>query len=717
MWSKRIVRNGMKRKTLDSPTDEDFETPNNVMSESEFLFDIKEGPNLVDEPFAKNMEETTTIDGEDLDFDYKETHNPKNKRASLISHQFLSNFLSDFTDEELAAKRTVETIYNASGSFSYTYRSLDEAFFSRSSNLDSIKPFIKAMVSVADESTLLKIINSKKAPAPSDPSLLLNLELLLLGQFRYMNEKFDYSLMEKECSDWKDLEVILNGLFSSGVAQELRTCFSNIYNISEVYAEDFKKCTKDIKSLITTLKESIETDKKKKLKRTTASFTLGNCLSCIEFIAKIADFLQKIQSVIIKHLMNLPESEGLVSIVGHIQDDIKSNLRDTWGSEKIEEELYDKINSINILIGEDSTLFTTKELINDVEFCKGKFSSIIEAYEENLKKEREQSAEFMRKEKVRRDAINYILDRLEEFNSTNTPMYYKHPFYIVGISPKTCTADLLRRSGRKLKTLLHPDTVHDPELKHKAEVAFKEASLALDQCIDSITIGNSSFFRVGPSPPYLSLIGIDDSPSSSSYTSSPETMEASVTIPPTLLIFPEFTLENRNNNLGTVEITISPTCLNNGSGWQALGKNRFANVYLLRPSHSDKPVALRISPDKVCTIKKVTLPEETRSKIPNVIFDAVQPFIMDSEWKYFIGVQVYSDREASLITWKSIDIKISKGGRSLDQMKKLLRTFENASFINQDLLSGKLKTLRTKSDGEGFIAECIKFAQRWADNN
>ncbi|BAM39510.1 uncharacterized protein TOT_010000965 [Theileria orientalis strain Shintoku] len=757
MDSQTVFRPSVKRKTLDSPTDDVFELDVDMTAESE-PDDLKTvyEPEKSDKPSDRegfmdaNVQTTVRVDGTDPDFYYK-IDDPNSKSQTSLSKEFLSNFMLEFTEDELAAKRTVETIYSATGSFAYTYRSLDDAFFSRSTSVNTLMPFVKALASVADESMLLKILEEAKinrevsGSGSADKSLLLNFELILLGHFRPIKAKLGEYMGANFPLTWKELNEFTTVLFKNGILTELNTFFTNVYGIYEIYMEDFKRYLMDLRMYVMRLNDCLTAEEKKTKKQKAASlYSLHDCVDIINFIASQLDSMRKVYVLLVKNIMNTPVTDNLEKVLASLEKDLRSQAL----LKREEGEVSDKVSCIRMLLDEDSVKFLgSASLATDNGVCRDKFNAFFTAYQQELQRRTDESSEFQKKKKFKRDSVQYVLDRLEEQRSNTLPANCKNPFYTVGIAPKLCNQDTIKKCAKKLKTLLHPDTEHDAEWKQKSETAFKEASLALYQCVNLIDTFSATMSRVGPVPPYLSHLGLtvtddagyvktntgnQDQSATAATASGAATTGASAAGAPgsagsnasdvlesLYLFFPDFTIRSEDAKVGALSVELDLSNLAEGKVWQGLGRNKHVSLFVHRPLHNE-PLTVHVPPELVSSHLRFPLSEPLKNRTPIFKVDAVQPIQFGSSWKYYVGVKVCGDRGSTLVSWRPVFIELSSRGRSASHVARLLSTFVNASFVSQPLLQEKLKAIKgtgSKAEAERFLVECTKKAQSWADEN
>ncbi|EAN34256.1 hypothetical protein TpMuguga_01g01018 [Theileria parva strain Muguga] len=750
-----------KKRTLDSPTDDTLNSPvvkqpnTNTVSNTNTTSNNLLGNTSYSSNTGLNGFETIRVSSIEQEEYYNVDHSTD---KSSLTRQFLNSFLVDFTEDELAAKRTVETIYNASRSFSYTYRSLHEAFFTKSTQLTTLLPFVKAISSVADTAILLSTMNSKNSSTntnttntsnnksstnannvngkvdPVSSGVLMNYELIMLGIFR----KFYLKLHEFESLEgnrtWEKVLELMEALLKDGVFKELRGLFSQVYNIEQMNYGDFKRYLTDFRLYLTHLQDELypKSGNKRKLASVSESFSLQNCIDFINFINRELDNLRKLLLNVVKHVMNTPVTDSLTSILNKLSNNFndpdKANSASGGSGGQVEDEKC-ILKCVNMLLEEESLFYVVDgQIEHNVNMCLEKYNNMYKAYEEEVRRRSDAVSEFEKKRKFKRDSVQYVLDRLAEVNSPTLANNFKNPFYTVGLSPKLCTKESFRKYAKKLKMLLHPDTEHDADWKQKAEKAFKEASLALDQCVKLLETFSASLYRVGPAPPYLSHLNIVLPPNSTFYTSTSSNTTTNESTPSDedtkakevqLVYFPEFSLRCDDQKVGSLSVEVDLTSLVDRKIWQSMGKNRQIIMYVLRPLHYE-PYTIQLPSEMISSTQKLKLTDNPINKTPILKVEAVQPIRFGTSWKYFVGVKISGEMGSTLVSYKSLFIELPSKGRTINHITKLLKTFTNASFIDQNSLQLRLNAVKetnSKAEAEKFLIECTKLAQKWADEN
>ncbi|KAK1442214.1 hypothetical protein BgAZ_402440 [Babesia gibsoni] len=730
MLKRKLLKGGQRRNTIDSDEDGDY---------------------VLDE--ATPSSTATTADGMDIEEPImkRPAKSPKKlkQKNKDISTQFLDSFITEFTVDELAAKRTVETIYSSSGSFSYTFRCIEEALFAADSNRNLMLSFIKALAAVADEKLLDSILrdggNSQKKKAatdvlPTDKCTSGNYQFLLIGTVRRLK---DLLSLEEGSVGWERI-MSYTKCFLGGLSREVRSLISSFFCEKDVTAETISTGLSRFKEIISTMKDSEDTEKRRP-RATKGKFGLAECVDVMNQIMQLHAFMAKAHRAVATAVANRAESDGIAAMVEAIESELciagcmtpaGNQLKNgrtqvsPANAMEIDEQNYTsetgndvgidyKVECIKLLLSDGCfSCLNEQDMPSESDFLRQKLGNMCFSFEETRQRQREQQAEVARKCKLKRDAVTYVLTRVSESTSQNAPNNIRHPYYILGIPPSKCNEDSLRKWGRKLKTLLHPDTEHDPEWKSRAEQAFKEASVALEKCASlGGVMPNHSHMRLGALPPYAAFIGmIAQAETEGNQSNSGDQAVGNVIEAPTLNLMPSFAASCMDSKSGSINISVDPSIFTM-NGFKKLGSNKQMVVYMHRPVHGDEPTALRIHQSAIYAIKRISIPESAHGKHINTKMDAVQPIVFGTVWKYFVGIQIVGDLGASLVSWRSVYVELSTKGRTVAQIGKLLATFEGAPFVNQSMLQGALHNCHEgqRSVAEAFLHDCTKEAQRWAE--
>ncbi|ORM39796.1 uncharacterized protein BXIN_0203 [Babesia sp. Xinjiang] len=669
----------------------------------------------------------TTTDSMDSDEPYvkrpAQTIRKTKKKVQSLPTQFLDSFITQFTPEELAAKRTVEVIYGSSGSFAYTFRSLEETLFSPTCDSVVILSFLKALSAVADERFLRDLLSgtvttakaAHTGPAEVGPETLRNYELLLLGAVKRLDGLLT---VDESAGDWAKLTSSLKCFLIDGLAGELRSLLSSLFTDADLSDGGIITCLGRLKSVATTLEGAILLNGRKSgaTRKGKTNFGTAECVKSISRVEVMVSYLQEVHRLVSTTVANRPESEGLEALL-HAIELLLGISNDSSKGDPVGVDF--KVESLKLLLSNDGCdTLGSSNFKTESGFIRQKFENICLAFEEQRRQQQDHQAELAKKTKMKRDAVSYILARLSEVESANAPPSIRHPCYVVGIPPSKCTEEVIRRCGRKLKTLLHPDTEHDPEWKALAERAFKEASLALEKCVGYNSAYHTSTLRMAARPPFATYIGLALATENSSEGNQQSGVSTSdnVVTPPSLVLLPTFTASCMDRKTGSVNVILEASSFTM-NGFSKLGKNKRLVVYMHRPTHGDEPSSFRVHRNLVSEVKSLSLPDAVQGKQLSVKIDAVQPIMFGNAWRYFVGIQLAGDLGTSLVVWNSLYVELSNKGRTAVHVGKLLKTFVGAPFVNQELLQNHLSRCRdgAKADAEAFLQECAKSAQRWAD--
>lgn len=389
--------------------------------------------------------------------------------------------------------------------------------------------------------------------------------------------------------------------------------------------------------------------------------------------------------------MNKSEYDSLNSVL---------NLDIDAPNEKTEE-TYDEV--INLL---GNKMTTNKDILG----AKNKLERIKISYDAEIQRKQQQEMEMLKKLEDKRKAVQFIIDRYDEYTWFDKNSPKKHSFYILGINPRNITEDQLKYFGKRLKHILHPDKEPNPEWKQKAESAFKEASLAILGCQKEFRTKILKTLEPGPSAPYLSLIGIENNsqiPESQQNSQQNSSPSSNTTLPqyyPTHAYYPKFDLKCVDQKIGTILIDIKCPV--------QLGVIKKVIVYAHRPIYGTEPISL--IPEDIYISCKNEIDVNIKNFNQNIEarIDYVQPLEIATSTKYYIGIQLIAERGTTMINWNSINITLHKFSNK-NIIKKLLLSFKNASFINQPQLNVILSN-ENKDDMTTFLNDCIAKAKSWA---
>ncbi|EAA18231.1 hypothetical protein [Plasmodium yoelii yoelii] len=416
-----------------------------------------------------------------------------------------------------------------------------------------------------------------------------------------------------------------------------------------------------------------------------------------EMIKKLEQIEPTITSIIFKQnfwykqIMNKSEYDSLNSVL---------NLDIDAPNEKTEE-TYDEV--INLL---GNKMTTNKDILG----AKNKLERIKISYDAEIQRKQQQEMEMLKKLEDKRKAVQFIIDRYDEYTWFDKNSPKKHSFYILGINPRNITEDQLKYFGKRLKHILHPDKEPNPEWKQKAESAFKEASLAILGCQKEFRTKILKTLEPGPSAPYLSLIGIENNsqiPESQQNSQQNSSPSSNTTLPqyyPTHAYYPKFDLKCVDQKIGTILIDIKCPV--------QLGVIKKVIVYAHRPIYGTEPISL--IPEDIYISCKNEIDVNIKNFNQNIEarIDYVQPLEIATSTKYYIGIQLIAERGTTMINWNSINITLHKFSNK-NIIKKLLLSFKNASFINQPQLNVILSN-ENKDDMTTFLNDCIAKAKSWA---
>ncbi|CAG9480538.1 conserved Plasmodium protein, unknown function [Plasmodium vivax] len=634
---------------------------------------------------------------------------------------YYEHFIDDLTDEELMYKKTVEDLFYIYKSFGFIYSIIKKANLLLSK--ESFDMFLKSLVSFIDE-------------------LFLNNPSLFDAQgndvkANYANKEIGGGVTKKRKGELDQTYIINNSdnqsfmiILSKTYIEELLKDISNIDpNFSERNAQDYLFITKNVLKMKNTLEVEHVKNRIDKLKNI---LNVGkNIFLADELVddSNESDGNKKIK--VHDHIDEMIEKLKTIgpSIVAIVY---KQNL---WYKQIVNKSEYDSLNSIlNIDVDADSKVVesTYADVIlllgekmtqnKDLLIAKEKLERLKTNYDAEVQRKLQQEMELSKKLEDKRKAVQFIIDRYNEYTWFDKNSPKKHSFYIIGINPRTTTEEQLKSFGKRLKHILHPDKEPDREWKKKAESAFKEASLAILGCQQEFKTKVLKNLEPGPPAPYLALIGMEAGAAASGTSGASGAGGSGVTatsaasgggeqgsarLPqyyPTQAYYPKFELKCVDQKIGTILIDIKCPV--------QLGVVKKVILYVHRPIYGAEPLNL-IPEDSFLShkmeqnvnVKNLNQPIEAR-------VDFVQPLEIAASTKYYIGVQLIAERGNTMINWNSINITLHKFSNK-NIIKKLLSSFKNASFINQAQLNVALSN-ENKDEMTKYLNECIAAAKIWA---
>ncbi|SPJ10246.1 conserved Plasmodium protein, unknown function [Plasmodium sp. DRC-Itaito] len=656
---------------------------------------------------------------------------------------YYENFIEELNDEELMYKKTVEDLFYIYKSFGFIYSIIKKANLLLSKeNLDT---FLKSLVSFIDELFLY------------NPSLFNN-ELNNGLNVSYVNKDNIFPNKKRKypndtCSnDMNDINNMNN-------VNNINNNINNISNMMNINNENTKEHTSFMNNMSKTYVEELIKD----IKNVDDNFSETNFSDFLYIVKNILKMknTSDIESVKnrfekIKNVLNIAKSifdknDILNDMNDHKKkahehiDDMYTKLNNMepiiisiiykqnfWYNNILNKSEYDSINSIlnlNIDVGNEEIeqvytevlLLLSEEMTQnkDLHFAKEKLERLKTSYDAEIQRKLQQEMELTKKLDDKRKAVQFIIDRYNEYTWFDKNSPKKHSFYILGINPKNITEEQLKSFGKRLKHILHPDKEPDTEWKKKAESAFKEASLAILGCQQEFKTKILKNLEPGPMAPYLTLIGIENTTNesnekdninknkSSNLNDNNNNLNGTTGLHPyypTQVYYPKCELKCVDQKIGTVLIDIKCPV--------QLGIIKKVILYVHRPIYGNEPINL-IPDDTYLSYKKEhNVNVKNLNQSIEVRVDYVQPLEIASSTKYYIGIQLIAERGNTMINWNSINITLHKFSNK-NIIKKLLRSFKNATFINQSQLNNVLAN-ENKDEMTKFLNECIAAAKLWA---
>ncbi|KJP88629.1 hypothetical protein AK88_01709 [Plasmodium fragile] len=629
---------------------------------------------------------------------------------------YYEHFIDDLTDEELMYKKTVEDLFYIYKSFGFIYSIIKKANLLLSK--ESFDMFLKSLVSFIDELFL------------NNPSLFDTQGNDVKPN--YMNKEIGGAGTKKRKGEFDKSYIINNSdnnsfmsIISKTYIEELLKDINNIDpNFSESNAQDYLFITKNILKMKNILEVEHVKNRMDKLK---------NILNVGKNIFHVDELLDD---------SNVSDGNNNIKVRDHIDEMIaklktigpsivaivyKQNL---WYKQIVNKSEYDSLNSIlNLDVDADSKLVesTYADVIlllgnkmtenKDLLIAKEKLERLKTNYDAEMQRKLQQEMELSKKLEDKRKAVQFIIDRYNEYTWFDKNSPKKHSFYIIGINPRTTTEEQLKSFGKRLKHILHPDKEPDKEWKKKAESAFKEASLAILGCQQEFKTKVLKNLEPGPPAPYLALIGIEAGSDTNAVGGGSGggggsglgggAEQGTARLPqyyPTQAYYPKFDLKCVDQKIGTILIDIKCPV--------QLGVVKKVILYVHRPIYGAEPLNL-IPEDSFLSHKmeqNVNIKNLNQSIEARV--DFVQPLEIAASTKYYIGIQLIAERGNTMINWNSINITLHKFSNK-NIIKKLLSSFKNASFVNQAQLNVILSN-ENKDEMTKYLNECIAAAKIWA---
>ncbi|CRG99386.1 conserved Plasmodium protein, unknown function [Plasmodium relictum] len=622
---------------------------------------------------------------------------------------YYENFIDELNDEELMYKKTVEDLFCIYKSFGFIYSIIKKANLLLSK--ENFDTFLKSLVSFIDELLL------------NNPNLFEKDNNLKLNYVNQENDVFS----KKRKGNFEDTYISTNNdnnsfisIISKNYIEELLKDISNIdENFSETNFDDFLFIVKNILKLKNGIDTEHVKDRFEKIK---------NILNIGKNIFNKEDFLDETNEKKNKKRMHdhIDEMWEKLKVIESVTVSLvyKQNF---WYKNILNKSEYDSLNSLLNLdieadnekvekVYSDVVLLLSEKMTQDKDllFAKEKLERLKSSYDAEIQRKLQQEMELSKKLEDKRKAVQFIIDRYNEYTWFDKNSPKKHSFYILGINPRVISEEQLKSFGKRLKHILHPDKEPDKEWKKKAESAFKEASLAILGCQQEFKTKVLKNLEVGPLAPYLSLIGIDinqnetsDKINSNQNNQNGTNSSNNGALPqyyPTQAFYPKFDLKCVDQKIGTILVDIKCPV--------QLGVIKKVILYVHRPIYGNEPMNL-VPDDSFLSYKKeqnVNIKNLNQSIEARV--DYVQPLEIASSTKYYIGIQLIAERGNTMINWNSINITLHKLSNK-NIIKKLLSSFKNAPFINQSQLNATLAS-ENKEDMTKFLNECIALAKKWA---
>lgn len=659
---------------------------------------------------------------------------------------YYENFIEELNDEELMYKKTVEDLFYIYKSFGFIYSIIKKANLLLSK--ENFDTFLKSLVSFIDELFLYNpsLFNNELNNGLNVP--YVNKDNILPNKKRKYSEDTGSNDINN-MNDMNDINNVnnLNNLNNLNNMNNMNnektnehTSFMN--NMSKTYVEEL---IKDIKNIDDNFSETNCSDflyivkNILKMKNTSDIECVKNRFEKIKNVLNIGKSIFDKKDILYDmndHKKKAHEHiDDMYTKLNNIEPIIISIIykQNFWYNNILNKSEYDSINSIlnlNIDVANEKIeevytevlLLLSEEMTQnkDLHFAKEKLERLKTSYDAEIQRKLQQEMELTKKLDDKRKAVQFIIDRYNEYTWFDKNSPKKHSFYILGINPKNITEEQLKSFGKRLKHILHPDKEPDTEWKKKAESAFKEASLAILGCQQEFKTKILKNLEPGPMAPYLTLIGIESTTNESNEKDNINKNKSSNLNDnnnnnlngttglhpyyPTQVYYPKCELKCVDQKIGTVLIDIKCPV--------QLGVIKKVILYVHRPIYGNEPMNL-IPDDTYLSYKKEhNVNVKNLNQSIEVRVDYVQPLEIASSTKYYIGIQLIAERGNTMINWNSINITLHKFSNK-NIIKKLLTSFKNATFINQAQLNNTLAN-DNKDEMTKFLNECIAAAKLWA---
>lgn len=670
---------------------------------------------------------------------------------------YYENFIDELNDEELMYKKSVEELFCLFKSFGYIYSLVRKGNILTSK--ESYDSFLKSLVSFVDEMilnipALLESGNSNMSANVNANTTTATGTTTTPGSTAppsYTPSEADPAPKKRKL-DIGDIDITtINGNGNGSTDASVNSATSmlcksyieellhDINNVDENFTEancvtDYLFILKNILKLKNAIVVEQVTHRFDKIKSIlNVGKTIFNEDEVVDEVLdknKKNEKIKKIYEYIDEMCSKLNGIEPIIKAIVH-----KQNF---WSQNIMNKSEYDSMSSIlNVDIDaskeeidkvyEEVLLLLSDKMTQDKDnhFAREKLERMKANYDAEAQRRQQQELELSKKLDDKRKAVQFIIDRYNEYSWFDKSSPKKHSFYILGINPRLITEEELESFGKRLKHMLHPDKEPNKEWKEKAESAFKEASLAIGGCKKEFKSKVLKHLEPGPMAPYLSLIGLDShagygpaptpTPTSAPTTNTNanaknqvnETAKVVTKLPdyyPTKAYYPKFELKCVDQKVGTILIDVKCPL--------TLGVIKKVILYVHRPIYGDEPNNLIPEDSFLSSREEQNVNVKNLNQPIELKVDYVQPLEIASSIKYYIGVQLIAERGNTMINWNSINITLHKFSNK-NIIRKLLSSFKNAPFINQTKLNVVLSS-EDKEEMSKFLYECIAQAKKWA---
>lgn len=390
---------------------------------------------------------------------------------------YYENFIEELNDEELMYKKTVEDLFYIYKSFGFIYSIIKKANLLLSK--ENFDTFLKSLVSFIDELFLYnpslfnnELNNGLNVPYVNKDNILPNKKRKYpedtgSNDINNMNDMNDIN----NVNNLNNLNNLNNMNNMNNEKTNEHTSFMN--NMSKTYVEEL---IKDIKNIDDNFSETNCSDflyivkNILKMKNTSDIECVKNRFEKIKNVLNIGKSIFDKKDILYDmndHKKKAHEYiDDMYTKLNNIEPIIISIIykQNFWYNNILNKSEYDSINSIlnlNIDVANEKIeevytevlLLLSEEMTQnkDLHFAKEKLERLKTSYDAEIQRKLQQEMELTKKLDDKRKAVQFIIDRYNEYTWFDKNSPKKHSFYILGINPKNITEEQLKSFGKRLK--------------------------------------------------------------------------------------------------------------------------------------------------------------------------------------------------------------------------------------------------------------------------